>query len=126
MKKIITTEKAPKPVGPYSQAVSAVGFLFISGQIPINPATGNIAAEGIKEQTRQVMENLKAILNASEMDFTSVVKSTLFIKDMGKFSDVNEVYGSYFSAEPPARETIEVSRLPKDADIEISMIAFKA
>ena len=125
MKKVISTSKAPQPIGPYSQAVLADKVLFISGQIPIVPQTGNIISSDIEAQTKQVMENIRSILLKAGMDFNNVVKSTLFIADMNQFKIINEMYGSYFIEASPARETVEVSRLPKDAGIEISMIAVK-
>lgn len=124
MKKIITTKDAPAPIGPYNQAVLSGDTLYISGQIPINPATGELVEGDIKLETKQSMENLKAILTEAKMTFENVVKSTIFVKDMGQFSAINEVYGSYFDAETaPARETVEVANLPKYVNVEISMIA---
>lgn len=124
MKKIITTKDAPAPIGPYNQAVLSGNTLYISGQIPINPATGELVEGDIKLETKQSMENLKAILTEAKMTFENVVKSTIFVKDMGQFSAINEVYGSYFDAETaPARETVEVANLPKYVNVEISMIA---
>lgn len=124
MKKTISTPNAPAAIGPYSQAVWVNGTLYISGQIPDHPQTGELAT-GIEAETHQVMQNLKAILNEAEMDFSDVVKSSIFLTDMGNFRLVNEIYASYFSGHYPARETIEVARLPKDVNIEISMIAHK-
>ena len=124
MKKIINTPNAPAPIGPYNQAVLNDNTLYISGQIPLDGATGNLITGGIREETRQVMENLKAILEEAEMTFDNVIKSTIFLTDMTQFSSVNEVYGTYFNTESaPARETVEVSNLPKFVDVEISMIA---
>lgn len=126
MKKIINTPKAPAPIGPYNQAVLSGDTLYISGQIPIDPASGNLVEGDIKKETRQSMENLKAILEAADMGFEQVVKSTIFIKDMARFGEINEVYGSYFDGDSaPARETVEVARLPKDVNVEISMIAVR-
>ncbi len=126
MKKIITTDKAPAPIGPYNQATLSGNTLFISGQIPIDPATGNLVEGDIKKETRQSMENLKAILEAASMTFEDVVKTSIFLSDMHQFSAVNEVYGSYFNeATAPARETVEVANLPKFVNVEISMIAVK-
>lgn len=125
MKKIISTNEAPQPIGPYSQAVLANDMLFISGQIPIVPPTGNIVSIDIEAQTNQVMKNIHAILLKAGMDFDNVVKSTLYIADMGQYRIINEVYGSYFTGSPPARETVEVSRLPRDVGIELSVIAVK-
>ena len=122
-KKIINTTEAPSPIGPYSQAVSHNGLLFISGQIPLMPDSGMMVAGNIEEQTIQVMNNLNSILKAAGSDFENVVKTNIFLKDMNDFPKVNEVYGSYFSKNFPARETVEVSRLPKDCNVEISMIA---
>lgn len=124
-KKIIYSPQAPEPIGPYSQAVQAGNMLFVSGQIAIQRSSGNIITGSIETETQQVMENLKEILTAAEMDFTHVVKSSIFLKDMNNFSKVNDVYGRYFSQQPPARETVEVSRLPKDVNVEISCIAVK-
>ncbi|KJD36245.1 dfrA [Tamlana sedimentorum] len=124
MKKIITTTNAPAPIGPYNQAVLANNTLYISGQIAFNPTTGDLVLNDIKTETKQVMENLKAILEAANLAFNHVVKSTIFISDMNNFSDINEVYGSYFDEETaPARETVEVAKLPKNVNVEISMIA---
>jgi 2-iminobutanoate/2-iminopropanoate deaminase len=126
MKKIIFTQNAPTPIGPYSQAVLSGNTLYVSGQIPSNPLTGELMLGSIEEQTKQVMENLKAILNEVEMSFDNVVKATIFITDMNDFSKINSVYGSYFSeTNAPARETVQVSRLPKDVNVEISVIAVK-
>ncbi len=125
MKQIITTPHAPTPIGPYSQAVKAGNYLFVSGQIALNPATGTLLVSSILEETKRVMENLKAVLQEADMDFSHVIKSTIFLNDMNNFTQVNEVYGSYFFDNFPARETVEVSRLPKDVRVEISVIAFK-
>lgn len=124
-KKIITTSNAPEPIGPYNQAVMAGNFLFISGQVAINPATGNNEATDTQSETHQVMQNLKAVLREAGMDFSNVVKTTIFLSDMGLFSVVNEVYGRYFSGDFPARETVAVKGLPKNVNVEISMIAAK-
>lgn len=126
MKKIINSSKAPAPIGPYNQAVLSGNTLFVSGQIPIDPSTGKLVEGDIKKETKQSMENLKAILEEAGMTFEHVVKSTIFIKDMHQFSQINEVYGSYFDADTaPARETVEVANLPKFVNVEISMIAVK-
>ncbi len=126
MKKIISTSKAPAPIGPYNQAVLTGNTLYISGQIPIDPVTGEFVEGDIKKETKQCMENLKAILSEAEMTFDHVVKSSIFVKDMYCFGQINEMYGSYFDEETaPARETVEVSNLPKFVNIEISMIAIK-
>ena len=126
MKKIIHTDNAPAPIGPYNQAVLSGNTLYISGQIPMDPRTGTLIDGDIKKETKQSMENLKAILTAANMTFDHVVKSTIFLKDMHQFSEVNEVYGTYFNTETaPARETVEVANLPKFVRVEISMIAVK-
>ena len=126
MKKIINTSKAPAPIGPYNQAVLIRDTLYISGQIPMNAETGELVNDNIKAETKQAMENLKSILSEANMSFKNVVKSSIFLKDMNQFSEVNEVYGSYFNAETaPARETVEVANLPKFVNVEISMIAVK-
>jgi 2-iminobutanoate/2-iminopropanoate deaminase len=122
-KSIVKTSKAPAPIGPYSQAVRAGSFLFISGQIAINPATGNIEASDIAGETKQVMENLSAILQEAGLSFEHVAKTSIFLSDMNHFSVVNEVYGKYFTRDYPARETIAVKGLPKNVNVEISMIA---
>ncbi len=124
-KTIITTPNAPAPIGPYNQAVLTGDTLFISGQICIDPPTGNLKNKDIQEETHQVMHNLKAILQQAEMDFSHVVKTTIFITDMHQFGAVNEVYGKYFEADFPARETVQVSALPKFVNVEISMIAVR-
>ena len=122
-KTIIKTSKAPAPIGPYNQAVQANGMLFISGQIPIIPATGALEEGGIKAETEQVMQNLKAILEEAGLDFSHVVKTSIFISDMNDFVNVNEVYGKYFGEDAPARETVAVKTLPKSVNVEISCIA---
>ena len=124
-KKIINTPKAPAPIGPYSQAVQAGAFLFLSGQVAINPSTGNVEAADIASETRQVMENIQAVLSEAGYSFGHVVKTTIFLSDMSLFGAVNEVYGSYFTANFPARETVAVKGLPKNVNVEISMTAFK-
>ncbi len=124
MKKIITTTMAPAPIGPYNQAVLTGNTLYTSGQIAIDPETGTLVLDSILIETRQVMENMKAVLIEAGMTFDNVVKTSIFICDMGNFTQINEVYGSYFNDESaPARETVEVVRLPKDVNVEISMIA---
>jgi 2-iminobutanoate/2-iminopropanoate deaminase len=125
MKKTIITSNAPKPIGPYSQAVLIGNTLYVSGNIAINPETGNLDTADIKTETNRIMQNIKAILNQANMDFSDIVKTTIFLKDMNDFASVNEVYGSYFQSDFPARETVQVSRLPKDVNVEISVIAFK-
>ncbi|MCX8491538.1 MAG: RidA family protein [Cyclobacteriaceae bacterium] len=122
-KEVIYSSNAPEPIGPYSQAIKAGNILFVSGQIAINKASGEMITATIAEETEQVMKNLSEILLAANMDFGNVVKCTIFLKDMNTFPNVNEVYGKRFSANPPARETVEVSRLPKDVNVEISCIA---
>lgn len=126
MKKIINTPNAPAPIGPYNQAVLIKDTLYISGQIPIDPSTGALVEGDIKKETKQSMENLKAILSEANMTFEDVIKASIFVKDMNQFSEINEVYGAYFNAETaPARETVEVANLPKFVNVEISMIAIK-
>jgi 2-iminobutanoate/2-iminopropanoate deaminase len=122
-KNIIQTEDAPAAIGPYSQAVKCGGLLFVSGQIPIDPETGNVVIGGIESETHRVMKNIDAILKASGLSFSNVVKATLFIRNIDDFAKINAVYGSYFHNNHPARETVEVSRLPRNVDIEISVIA---
>lgn len=123
IKQEIKTDKAPAAIGPYSQGIQAGNLIFSSGQLPIDPATGEIAAGGVEGQARQVFENLKAVLNASGADLADVLKTTVFIKDMNDFGKVNEIYGSYFSAPYPARSCFEVARLPKDVLIEAEAVA---
>ncbi|MBL0741649.1 RidA family protein [Chryseolinea lacunae] len=123
-KTVVYSANAPEPIGPYSQAIQAGNMLFISGQIPMK--AGAIVTGTIEEETEQVMQNLAAILKAAGLDFSAVVKSSIFLKNMGDFPKVNEVYGKYFTQAPPARETVEVSRLPKDVNVEISCIAIKS
>lgn len=123
MKEIISTDKAPKAIGPYSQAVKAGGFLFLSGQIPLDPATGEFVPGGIREQTDRVMDNIAAVLAEAGLGFDAVVKTTIFLTDLANFGVVNEVYGSRFSAEPPARSTVEVKGLPRGALVEIEVLA---
>jgi 2-iminobutanoate/2-iminopropanoate deaminase len=122
-KKIIVTPAAPAPIGPYNQAILSGNMLFISGQICIDAATGQLKNQDIQEETHQVMHNLKAILHEAGMGFGHVVKTTIFITDMHRFSEINEVYGKYFTGNFPARETVQVSALPKFVNVEISMIA---
>ncbi len=124
MRSIVSTDKAPKAIGPYSQGVIVEGKLFYSaGQIPMDPKTGEIAGTDIKAQTKQALENLKAVVEAAGSDLTKIVKNTVFMKDMNDFADMNEVYGSYFTENPPARSAVEVARLPKDVLVEIECIA---
>jgi 2-iminobutanoate/2-iminopropanoate deaminase len=124
-KTIINTSNAPAPIGPYSQAVQSGNIVFISGQICIDPATGNLKNKDVQEETHQVMHNLKAILQQAGMDFIHVIKTTIFITDMNRFAEMNEVYGKYFNSNFPARETVQVSALPRFVNVEISMIAVK-
>ena len=123
VKEIIQTADAPDPIGPYSQAVKAGGFLFISGQVGIHPPTGELVNSDIVAETKQVMDNINAILHQAGLSFNEVVKCSIFVKDMNNFAAINEAYGSFFGDNPPARETVEVSRLPKDVNVEISCIA---
>lgn len=125
MKKIINTSNAPAPIGPYNQAVMTGDMLFISGQVALIPGTGDLANADITAETNQVMNNLKAILTEAGMDFSNVVKTTIFLSDMNLFTAVNEIYGSYFTTDYPARETVAVKGLPKNVNVEISMIALK-
>jgi len=126
MKKIINTKKAPAPIGPYNQAILAGDTLYTSGQIAIDPSSGELIIDTIENETKQVMENMKAVLAEANMTFENVVKSTIFISNMNDFSKINTVYGTYFNAETaPARETVEVTNLPKFVHVEISMIALK-
>lgn len=126
MKEIINTKEAPQPIGPYNQAVAAGSFLFISGQIAIEASSGQLIINDITSETHTVLKNLKAILTAAGLTFDHVVKTTIFLSDMNNFALVNEIYGSYFSGNFPARETVEVSVLPKNVNVEISAIAIKA
>ncbi|KAA5821163.1 RidA family protein [Algibacter amylolyticus] len=126
MKTIITTKNAPAPIGPYNQAILTGNTLYTSGQIAINPETNVLVLDSIEEETKQVMQNLKAVLEAADMTFENVIKSSIFISNMDNFTTINAVYGSYFNdANAPARETVEVARLPKSVNVEISMIAVK-
>lgn len=122
-KTVIKTSNAPAPIGPYNQAILTGNTLYVSGQIPIDPLSGEMIVNSIEEETRMVMTNLGKILEKAGMDYNNVVKCTIFVNDMNNFALVNEVYGSFFSENPPSRETVEVSRLPKDARVEISCIA---
>ncbi len=122
-KTVINTSSAPAPIGPYNQAIQAGAFLFISGQVCIDPETGELKNKDFREETHQVMQNLRAILHAAGKDFGHVVKTTIFLTDMHRFAEVNEVYGQYFEGDFPARETVQVSALPKFVNVEISMIA---
>jgi len=122
-KQIIQTTKVPAPIGPYSQAVIANGFLFASGQVAFDPTTGDLVLESIQAETKQVMENIKAILEEAKLSFANIVKTTIFLSDMQLFAQVNEVYGSYFTADFPARETVAVKTLPRNVNVEISVTA---
>jgi 2-iminobutanoate/2-iminopropanoate deaminase len=123
MREIVSTEHGPKAIGPYSQAVKANGFVFISGQVALHPATGQLVEGGIAQQTERVLENLRGIVEASGSSMHKAVKVTVFLKDMNDFSAMNEIYARYFPSAPPARSTVEVARLPKDVRIEIDLIA---
>ncbi|HEY5687498.1 MAG TPA: RidA family protein [Yeosuana sp.] len=126
MKKIIITSKAPAPIGPYNQAILKGNTLYTSGQIALNPETGELILTDIKTETQQIMKNMQAVLEAADMTFDDVVKTTIFITDMNDFGQINEVYGSYFNEDnAPARETVQVAKLPKNVHVEISMIAVK-
>jgi 2-iminobutanoate/2-iminopropanoate deaminase len=122
-KKVVYSQDAPAPIGPYSQAVWMGETLLVSGQVAINAATGDLETSNIEDETHRVMANIKAILKAADLEFSDVVKCTIFVKDLNNFTCINEVYGSYFSEDAPARETVEVSRLPKDVNVEISCMA---
>jgi len=124
-KKVISTTKSPAAIGPYSQAILSGNTLYCSGQIAINPKNGELVTHNITEETHQVMKNISEVLQAANMDFTNVVKCSIFMNDMGQYRDINEVYASYFSQNPPAREAVEVSVLPKNVNVEISVIAVK-
>ena len=121
---IIATTEAPQAIGPYSQAVRAGDYLFLSGQIALNPETGELVIESFEAQVRQVFRNIQAVLRAAGVDFAHVVKTTVFLKDMGKFAEMNSIYTEYFPKNPPARSALEAARLPKEVDIEIEMIAY--
>ncbi len=123
MKEIVSTENAPSAIGPYSQAVKAGGFVFCSGQIPLDPATGEFVSHEVAEQAEQVLKNLSAVLEAAGSDLGKVVKTTIFLSDMNDFAVVNEVYGRYFTSEQPARATVQAARLPRDAKVEIECVA---
>jgi 2-iminobutanoate/2-iminopropanoate deaminase len=123
MKKVISTPRAPAAIGPYSQAIVANGFAFLSGQIPLDPSSGSLMEGGIEEQTARVLDNLKAVLEAAGSSLGAVVKTTVYLRDMGEFTAMNAVYAKYFTENPPARATVEAARLPKDVRIEIDCIA---
>jgi 2-iminobutanoate/2-iminopropanoate deaminase len=122
-KKVIQTDKAPKAIGPYSQAIQAGNMIFLSGQIPIDPKTGELTGGDIRQQTQQVLENIKGLLESQRLGMEDVIKVTIFLKDMGNFNQVNEVYAAYFPSSPPARSTVEVAKLPRNVEIEIEAIA---
>jgi len=124
-KQIIQTKEAPAPIGPYNQAILAGDTLYVSGQIALDAQSGELINENITEETHQVMKNLEAILSEAGLSFSNVVKCSIFVKDMGNFATINDAYGIYFKIDPPARETVEVARLPKDVNVEISCIAVK-
>ncbi|MDQ6765480.1 MAG: RidA family protein [Verrucomicrobiota bacterium] len=124
MKKIVSTTEAPAAVGPYSQAVRIGPMLFTAGQIPLDPQSGQIVSQDVAEQTRRVLDNLTAVLRAEQMDFSNIVKTTVFMTNLGDFQTMNEVYSSYFKDQPPARSTVQVSALPKGAQVEIEVVAF--
>lgn len=126
MKKVINTADAPAPIGPYNQAIVADKFIFVSGQIPLHPFTGELVTDDITIATNLVMENIGAILNEAKAHFNDIVKTTIFLTDLADFAEVNEVYGTYFTDKHPARETVQVSALPKGVSVEISVIAVKA
>jgi 2-iminobutanoate/2-iminopropanoate deaminase len=123
MRDVILTDRGPKPIGPYSQAIRAKGFLYVSGQVALDPKTGEMAGTDIRQQTERTLDNLKGILEAAGSNLHHVVKTTVFLKDMNDFAAMNEVYAKYFNLAPPARSTVQVSRLPKDALVEIEVIA---
>jgi len=124
MKDVVLTGRGPKPIGPYSQAIKSNGFVFVSGQIALDPQTGEFIGTDIRQQTEQVLENVKAIVEASGVHLNHVVKTTVYLKDMSDFAAMNEVYARYFTLSPPARSTVEAARLPKDALVEIDVVAF--
>jgi 2-iminobutanoate/2-iminopropanoate deaminase len=123
MKQVILTDRGPKPIGPYSQAVRTNGFLFVSGQVALDPKSGEFVGTDIRQQTERVLENLKAILEAAGVSLSHVVRTTVFLKDLNDFAAMNEIYARYFTAAPPARSTVQAARLPKDALVEIDVIA---
>src|ERR1700761_3606342 len=125
MKTVINTGSAPAPIGPYSQAIEANGLIFVSGQVAIEPSTGALVLDDIKAETTKVMENIQAVLTEAGIDFSHIVKTTIFLKDMASFAQVNEVYGSYFTDKFPARETVAVAGLPKNVNVEISVTAIR-
>ena len=124
MKDVVLTDRGPKPIGPYSQAIKSNGFVFVSGQIALDPKTGEFVGADIRQQTERVLENLKAIVEASGVHLNHVVKTTVYLKDMNDFAAMNEIYSRYFTLSPPARSTVQAARLPKDALVEIDVVAF--
>lgn len=123
MKNVVTTDRGPKPIGPYSQAIKANGFIFLAGQVALDPKSGELVGSEIRQQTERALENIKGILEAAGVNLHHVIKTTVFLKDMNDFAGMNEIYARYFAAAPPARSTVQVSRLPKDALVEIEVIA---
>ena len=123
MKNVVTTDRGPKPIGPYSQAIKANGFIYLAGQVALDPKSGELVGTEIGQQTERALENIKGILEAAGVNLHHVIKTTIFLKEMNDFAGMNEVYARYFSAAPPARSTVQVSRLPKDALVEIEVIA---
>ena len=123
MKNVVTTDRGPKPIGPYSQAIKANGLIYLSGQVALDPKSGDVVGSDIRQQTERVLENIKGIVEAAGANLHHVIKTTVFLKDMNDFPAMNEVYGRYFSAAPPARSTVQVARLPKDALVEIEVVA---
>lgn len=123
MRDVVTTSRGPKPIGPYSQAIKSGGFIFLSGQVALDPKTGDLVAGEISQQTERVLENIKAILEAAGANLHHIIKTTVFLKDLNDFAAMNEVYGRYFVSAPPARSTVQVARLPKDALLEIEVVA---
>jgi 2-iminobutanoate/2-iminopropanoate deaminase len=123
MKNVVITDRGPKPIGPYSQAIKANGFIFLAGQVALDPKTGELVGSEIRQQTERALENIKGILEAAGVNLHHVIKTTVFLKDMNDFAGMNEIYARYFTAAPPARSTVQVSRLPKDALVEIEVIA---
>ncbi len=123
MKNVVTTDRGPKPIGPYSQAIKANGFIFLAGQVALDPKSGELVGSEIRQQTERALENIKGILEAAGVNLHHVIKTTVFLKDMNDFAGMNEIYARYFTAAAPARSTVQVSRLPKDALVEIEVIA---
>lgn len=123
MKNVVTTDRGPKPIGPYSQAIKTNGFIFLAGQVALDPKSGELVGSEIRQQTERALENIKGILEAAGVNLHHVIKTTVFLKDMNDFAGMNEIYARYFAAAPPARSTVQVSRLPKDALVEIEVIA---